>query len=159
MLRGALMTPTGQHVLLVWSGQAIERTWRSWGSPWYNLFKHEIQLGGLEEAEARRLIVEPVKGLFEYDEEAIAGILSYSQGVPYQIQRLCSACVRRLLDEERDRITVADVDVVHQQLVASDRAQATQDGAAPLTYEVKTKSQPIAEENSDYAPSDPEETP
>jgi ligand-binding sensor domain-containing protein len=157
MLRGALMTPTGQRVLLVWSGQAIERTWRTWGSPWYNLFKDEIQLGGLEEAEARRLIVEPVKGLLRYDEEAMARILSYSQRIPYRIQRLCSACVRRLLAEERFQVTAADVDAVRHQVDAGDQARADQYGAAPLTYEMKTTSQPMAEEEAGYDPNDPQE--
>jgi hypothetical protein len=157
MLRGALMTPTGQHVLLVWSGQAIARTWRSWGSPWYNLFKHEIRLGGLDEAAARRLIVEPVKGLFQYDEEAIVRILDYSQRVPYQVQRLCSACIRRLLAEERYQVSAADVDAAYHHLDIGDRAQADQDDAAPLTYQVETTSQSIAEEQPGYDPGDPEE--
>ena len=87
----------------------------------------------------------------------MARILSYSQRIPYRIQRLCSACVRRLLAEERFQVTAADVGAVCQQMDAGDQARADQDGAAPLTYEMKPASQPLAEEESGYDPNDPQE--
>ena len=55
-LRGLLMTPTGGSIKLVWSGQSLSREWHLSTSPWYNLFKNELHLGGLEDADAIRLI-------------------------------------------------------------------------------------------------------
>jgi len=62
-LRGLFMTPVGQQVRLVWSGQHLDRTWKLNTSPWYNLFKEPVYLAGLSEEAATRLIREPVQGL------------------------------------------------------------------------------------------------
>jgi len=123
-LRGLLMTPVGGHVKLVWSGQAINREWHLESSPWYNLFKQEIHLGGLEEEAAVRLIREPARGVFTYEDEAVRRILEHAERKPYFIQRLCSLCVRRLLAENRFQITADDVEVVWRELQAEDARRA-----------------------------------
>ncbi len=82
-LRGLLMTPVGRHVKLAWSGQTMNREWRLESSPWYNLFKREIHLSGLEEEAAVRLIREPVKRVFTYDDEAVQRILELTGYKPY----------------------------------------------------------------------------
>jgi len=148
-LRGLLMTPVGGHVKLVWSGQTMNREWHLESSPWYNLFKQEIHLGGLEEQAAVRLIQEPVKGVFTYEDEAIRRILELTDRKPYPIQRLCSLCVRRLLAENRFRITADDVEAAWQEVQAEDARRAAE-GAVSPSYEVRRPALTVAEERTEY---------
>lgn len=148
-LRGLLMTPVGGHVKLVWSGQTMNREWHLESSPWYNLFKQEIHLGGLEEEAAVRLIREPVKGVFTYEDEAIQRILELTDRKPYPIQRLCSLCVRRLLAENRFRITTDDVEAAWQEVQAEDARRAAE-GAVSSSYEVRRPALTVAEERTEY---------
>lgn len=148
-LRGLLMTPVGGHVKLVWSGQTMDREWHLESSPWYNLFKREIRLSGLEEKAAGRLIREPVKGVFTYDDEAIQRILALTGCKPYPIQRLCSFCVRRMLGEDRFQITVEDVETAWQELQAEDARRAAE-GATDPTYRAPRPAWTVAEEETDY---------
>jgi len=148
-LRGLLMTPTGGHVKLVWSGQRMNREWHLESSPWYNLFKREIHLGGLEEEAAVRLIREPVRGVFTYEDEAIRGILELTGRKPYPIQRLCSLCVRRLLAENRFCITADDVEAAWKELHAEDARRAAE-GATDQTYEVTHPAWSVAEGGAEY---------
>ncbi len=148
-LRGLLMTPVGNHVKLVWSGQAMNREWHLESSPWYNLFKQEIHLGGLEEDAAVRLIRQPVKGVFTYEDEAVRRILELAGYKPYPIQRLCSFCVRRLLAQNRSRITVADVEAARQELQAEDMRRAAE-GATDTTIQPARPVLTVAEERAEY---------
>ena len=148
-LRGLLMTPVGRHVKLVWSGQTMNREWHLESSPWYNLFKREIHLGGMEEESAARLIREPVKGVFTYDDEAVQRILELTSNKPYPIQRLCSFCVRRTLRENRFRITIDDVSAAWQELQAEDTRRAAE-GATKPAYEAPRPAWAVAEEGTEY---------
>ncbi len=147
-LRGLLMH-TGEHISLVWSGQTMDREWKLDTSPWYNLFKREIHLAGIDKAAADRLIRQPVKGVYEYDDDAVERIFQYSNYEPYRIQRLCSACVRRLLDAGRGRVTVEDVDAAYQALAAEDGRQSSE-SSAPVSYQVLSPARQVAEKKADY---------
>ena len=83
-------------------------------------------MASLSGAAAVRLIREPVKGLFTFDDRAVAHVMRYSGGKPYAIQRLCSAVVRQALAEERSQITAEDVQQAHRALVAEDQRRAAQ---------------------------------
>jgi histone H3/H4 len=125
-LRGLLMR-FPRRILLVWSGQALNRDWHLETSPWYNVFKREIHLGAFsegEEAEVMRLIQEPVRGLLDYDDEAVTQILAYTGCKPEAIQRLCSKAVRQALNAGRRRIIVEDVHHAHQLLAEEDATRA-----------------------------------
>jgi len=148
-LRGLLMTPVGGHVKLVWSGQTMNREWHLESSPWYNLFKREIRLAGLEEEAAVRLVREPVKEVFTYEDEAVQRILEFTDHKPYTIQRICSFCVRRLLVEDRYRVTTDDVEAAWGELQAEDARRAAE-GAAGLTYEAGRPAWGVAEEGAEY---------
>ena len=149
-LRGLLMTPVGNHVKLVWSGQAMNRKWHLESSPWYNLFKQELRLGGLEEEAATRLIQEPVRGIFTYEDEAARRILELTGHEPYPIQRLCSLCVRRLLAEKnRFRVTADDVKTAWQDMQAEDARRAAE-GATDLTYQPSRPAWAVAEKGAEY---------
>jgi hypothetical protein len=149
-LRGLLMMPVGRRVKLVWSGQAMNREWHLGSSPWYNLFKRDIPLGGLEEEAAVRLIREPVRGDLTYEDEAVRRILELTGHKPYPIQRLCSFCVRRLLAEKnRFRVKVDDVEAAWQDMQAED-ARRTAEGATDLTYQPSRPAWAIAEKGTEY---------
>ena len=150
-LRGLLMTSAGRHVKLVWSGQAIDREWHLDTSPWYNLFKDEIRLMAFtDEQEARRLVTQPVEGRYKYKKDAVDLILRYSELRPYDIQRLCSACVSRILAEKRPRsITVEDVEAAHQEMIAEDERKATEEQATG--YRLTPAGQPVAESSTEYS--------
>jgi hypothetical protein len=114
-LRGLLQKPLiNQHVRLVWSGVGIDRTWHSETSPWFNLFKTEFHMGSLEPEEARRLILEPVAGVYNYEDEAVAKIFALTECKPYLIQRLCGNCIDYLQEQstKRDHITRQDIEAV-----------------------------------------------
>ena len=149
-LRGLLMMPVGRRVKLVWSGQAMNREWHLESSPWYNLFKQEIHLGGLEEEAAARLIREPVGGIFTYEDEAVRHILELTGREPYPIQRLCSFCVRRLSGKKNHfRVTADDVEAAWQDMQAED-VRRTAEGATDLTYQSSRPAWAIAEKGTKY---------
>jgi len=58
------------------------------GSPWWNVFK-EIPVLPLTYSEARRLVIEPARGLFRFENAAVERILSLSEYKPMGIQQLC----------------------------------------------------------------------
>ena len=94
--RGVLMDAVGQeHLRLVWSGLGITPI-KDDTSPWYNLFAPPIHLAPLDRETAVRLITEPVKGIYQYDEAAIALILEQSGGRPYEVQSLCHAVIEHV---------------------------------------------------------------
>ena len=98
------------------AGVTIQRVAQSVTSPWYNLFL-ELQLDPLQESVARQLVVEPVKGNYTYQDDALAQILHYSDLKPQEVQRLCWLSVNCMLDRTADApwtpgagvITAADV--------------------------------------------------
>jgi len=154
-LRGLLMTPLGRQVKLVWSGQTMNREWHLETSPWFNLFKHDIDLAGLEEEAAVRLIRQPVKGVFTYDDEAVSRILHHSDRQPYIIQRLCSFCVRQLLAEDRFRVAAEDVETAYRAMQDEDARRAAEEMAPQAIYAPPAPVQPLAEDRGEYEADEP----
>jgi hypothetical protein len=76
-------------------------------------------------------------------------IFQYSDVEPYRIQRLCSACVHRLLDAGRDRVTAEDVEAAYQALAAEDGRQSSE-SSAPVSYQVLSPARQVAEKKADY---------
>lgn len=118
-LRGVLMDAVGQeHLRLVWSGLGITPI-KDDTSPWYNLFTPPIRLAPLDRETAVRLITEPVKGMYQYDEAAIALILEQTGGRPYEVQALCHAIIEHVKHRNQGqkisqpvRVTPSDVEAV-----------------------------------------------
>jgi hypothetical protein len=117
--RRILMKRFARQVGVVASGVHVFREWSREESPFRNLFV-EIHLGTMEEEAARRLITEPVKGIYSYDDEAVDLILRYSEHKPWRIQRLCLEVVNRLLAERRARVTRQDVEEVHRRMLTEE---------------------------------------
>ncbi len=78
---------------------------------WAELFSGAIHraVGLLDEANAARLIVEPVRGFLEYDDLAVDKILRLTAGHPYFVQVLCHAVI---FDANRERRMVVTADEV-----------------------------------------------
>ena len=108
-LRSLFMRAFADNLVSVVSGVAIKKHWEREGSPWYNFFQ-EIEIKALDPAEARSLIEAPVRGVFSFEEGTADEIVRRTAGKPYLIQRLCSGLVDRMHQEQRRRITSADVD-------------------------------------------------
>ncbi len=108
------------------AGVHISKEWERLESPWYNLFL-EMELPPLSREEAARLIREPVKGVYSYEDEAVEAIWEYSQGHPQRVQQLCLEAVNRLLREKRSRVTKADVESVYREIAAWEGVQEAQE--------------------------------
>jgi tetratricopeptide (TPR) repeat protein len=89
--------------------------WSVFGSALYK------QIGTLEEDDARKLIVEPVAGVLQYDDATVGRILQMTSGHPYFVQRLCQSLFNEFISK-KGTITRGDVDKIIEAVV--ERAQA-----------------------------------
>ena len=144
-LRRIFMKTFARNLGAVVAGVHISKEWDRLESPWYNLFL-EMELPPLSREEAVRLIREPVKGVYSYEDEAVEAIWEYSQGHPQLVQQLCLEAINRLLQEERSRVTKADVESVYREIAASEKAQEEREERERSRPPVKR----VAEEGSTY---------
>lgn len=70
------------------------------------------EIGLLEEQNAKRLIIEPAKGVLEFNPDVIQAILELSAGHPYLTQVLCFALFSQARDEQRWQVIRADVESI-----------------------------------------------
>lgn len=110
-LRSLFMKRFAENLAAVVAGVRIRKEWEKEGSPWYNFFE-EIEVDAIAPEEARRLVLEPVRGLFRFEPGAAERIVALTGGKPFQIQRRCLALVQRLHEEGRRTITLADVEAL-----------------------------------------------
>jgi AAA+ ATPase superfamily predicted ATPase len=110
-LRSLFMKSFAENLVSVVSGVEIKKQWAKEGSPWYNFFE-ELEVKPLATADARRLIEEPIRGMFKLEDGVSDRIVELTDGKPYLIQKLCISLVTRLHEEHRRTLTVADVNAV-----------------------------------------------
>jgi hypothetical protein len=79
-------------------------------SPWWNFFR-ELEIRPLTSSEVKRLIVQPVRGLFTYDPAVIEEITARAEGKPLRVQTLCAEIVRQrhLKRRWRKRLIMEDL--------------------------------------------------
>lgn len=118
-LRSVFMKTFAERLVAVMSGSYIRKTWTSEGSPWYNFFE-EIQVPPLDREEARQLILEPVRGMFRYDEAAVERILEYSACRPYDVQRLCINAINHVIEQKRRRVRGEDIEQLRPLILTSE---------------------------------------
>ena len=121
-LRRIFMKTFARNLGAVVAGVHISKEWERLESPWYNLFL-EMELPPLSREETVRLIKEPVKSIYSYEDEAVEAIWEYSQGHPQLVQQLCLEAVNQLLQEKRSRVTKADVESVYREIATWEKAQ------------------------------------
>jgi tetratricopeptide (TPR) repeat protein len=107
-LRSLFMKSFAENLVAVVSGVSIKREWNREGSPWYNFFE-ELDVGPFRPEDARRLVTEPVRGIFRIDDDAVERILEITGCRPYRIQKLCMRLVNTMHEKNTRRITLADV--------------------------------------------------
>ena len=114
-LRSIFMKSFAQYMVAVMAGININTTWKSEGSPWYNFFE-QLELHPFDQTQAKDLITAPVRGVYQYEPNAIDRIIELSNGKPYLIQKLCVNLVAHALNEGRRNITSSDVDFVFKEI-------------------------------------------
>jgi tetratricopeptide (TPR) repeat protein len=114
-LRSIFMKSFAQYLVAVMAGIHINTTWKSEGSPWYNFFE-QLELHPFDSVNAKDLITNPVRGVYQYESEAIERIIELSDGKPYLIQKLCVNLVAHALNEGRRSIRKDDVDFVFKEI-------------------------------------------
>jgi len=144
--RRILMKKFARQIGIVASGVHVFREWSREESPFRNLFV-EIHLDPLEEQEARRLVTEPVNGIYDYDSEAVDLILRYSERKPWRIQRLCLEVVNRLLAERRTRVTGQDVEDIYRHVLTEEAQSSAGQGEYPAVLPARL---PVAEGKAAY---------
>lgn len=130
-LRRIFMRDFAATVGAVVAGIQISKEWDRVESPWYNLF-NEIAMTPFTRAQAIELLIEPVRGYYLYEPEAIEFILAQSEGRPFRIQQYALEAVNHMLRERRRRITRADVEYAHELILATSAAAGAAAGAAAL---------------------------
>lgn len=83
---------------------------------------HSLRIGFLDEADARELIEQPVKGFPNiYKHEAVEGILALTHSQPYLVQLLCGLLVEKMNHERREPpesyVVPGDVEAVIPQVL------------------------------------------
>ena len=107
-LRRVFMSSQAYNLGAVVAGTQISKAWDRAESPWYNLF-NEIQLDPFSPADARCLLIEPVRGAYEWEEVALGFALARAEGRPFRLQQYGLQAVNHMLAEGRRRINLADV--------------------------------------------------
>jgi len=115
------MSSQAYNLGAVVAGIQISKAWDRVESPWYNMF-NEIQVDPFPQDEARRLLVEPVRGVYEWEGPALEFVLAHADGRPYRLQQFGLQAVNHMLAEGRERINLADVEAADRLI---ERAHAT----------------------------------
>ncbi len=118
-LRRLFMEKFAPFVGAVVAGVGISKEWDREESPWYNLFT-EMELQAFTRGNAEELIREPVKGIYEFENDAVEFIWKHSKGKPHRIQQLCMEAVNSMLDDKRSRVTLDDAIQAFNHLVVTD---------------------------------------
>lgn len=106
-LRGIFMKDFAEHLSCVMAGIHLKKEWDSAGSPWYNFFE-QIPVEPFAEEAARALVLDPVKGIFSYEPEAVNLIVEGTSRHPYLIQKVCVALIGTKLQAGSFRVTAAE---------------------------------------------------
>ncbi len=114
--RRILQDVFARNVGAVLSGVYISKAWDRLESPWYNMFV-EVIVPPLNRYEAELLMRSPVRGFYEWEDDAVAFVWQRSMGRPHRIQQLAREAVNLMLDEGRRRITLKDVRRAYERVV------------------------------------------
>ena len=112
-LRRVFMSPLAANLGAVVAGIQISKTWDRLESPWYNMF-NEMPLELFTAEQARQLLVEPVRGIYEWDPGAIEYVIQQSEGYPHRLQQYALEAVNQMSAAGRKRITLEDVQAAHE---------------------------------------------
>lgn len=114
-LRRIFMRDFSSTLGAVVAGIQISKAWDRVESPWFNMF-NEIELTPFDREQATELLEEPVREVYSYDPAALEAIIEHSNGRPFRLQQYGLEAVNHMLAQNRNRITLADVDVAHTRI-------------------------------------------
>ncbi len=106
--------------LLLAGTQRLEGLTSAYWSVFFNLASHR-RLANLTPEAARQLMIDPMKGLLEFDHFAIEKIRALTGDQPYLIQLFCHALVQHCQTSAKDYITINDVNMVLKEVEQSGR--------------------------------------
>src|SRR6266508_4022267 len=109
--RRIFMNDYAAYLSCVFAAVHIQRQWKRYESPLYNLFQ-QIELPPLARADTELLARTPVRGRYDYDEDAIDLIYQLSKGRPMKIQLLCLEAVNYIREQGRKNVTLKDIERV-----------------------------------------------
>lgn len=109
--RRIFMNDYAAYLSCVFAAVHIQRQWKRYESPLYNLFQ-QIELPPLARADTELLARTPVRGRYEYDESAIDLIYQLSKGRPMKVQLLCLEAVNYIREQGRKNVTLKDIERV-----------------------------------------------
>ena len=112
-LRRIFMSPLATNLGAVVAGIQISKAWDRVESPWYNMF-NEIALEPFTDEQARQLLIEPIRGTYDWDPEALEFVLQHAEGRPYRLQQYALEAVNQMLVAKRSHITLEDVQAAHE---------------------------------------------
>ncbi|KAM3092955.1 tetratricopeptide repeat protein [Phormidesmis sp. 146-35] len=92
------------------------------------------EVGFLDNRSAEQLITQPARGVLEYTPDTIAAILELSAGHPYFTQLICFALFAQAREENRWKITRADVQRVVDNGEGTGRGRAIELGEGGITW-------------------------
>lgn len=124
-LRRIFMREFAASLGAVVAGIEISKEWERVESPWFNLF-NEIAMAPFSRQEAIQLLVEPVRGYYIYEPEALEFILEQCEGRPYRLQQYGMESVNEMLRHKRRRITKRDALAAHATIQANSQLGVTQ---------------------------------
>jgi hypothetical protein len=100
----------GPNVSFVFAGTHLLREFASeYQSIMFNI-AHTLKLGHLSESDTRRLVVEPVQGMLQYDTDAQNYVYRLTRGHPYFTQLMCYEIVKQQKQLQKSYTTVSDVE-------------------------------------------------
>jgi len=120
--RRIFMNDYAAYLSCVFAAVHIQRQWKRYESPLYNLFQ-QIELPPLARADTELLARTPVRGRYEYDEDAINLIYALSKGRPMKIQLLCLEAVNYIREQGRKNVTRMDIERVADTVKGHDEWQ------------------------------------
>jgi hypothetical protein len=120
-LRRIFMQTFARNLGAVVAGVQISKAWDRVESPWYNLF-NEIRLPLFTPKEARDLVEEPVRGVYQWDRDAVQFVIEKGEGRPYRIQQHCLEAVNQMIEIGRSHITLEDVRRAYE-IIQRDRSE------------------------------------
>jgi hypothetical protein len=109
--RRILSSDLSAQLGVVGAAIGVDKDWERAGSPWYNLFVG-VPLAPFDATQARNLLEEPVRGVYDWSPEALDAVVVRAAGSPFLLQRYGFEAVNRMIAEGRTSIAICDVEAV-----------------------------------------------
>jgi GAF domain-containing protein len=117
--RRIFMNDYAAYLSVVFVAVEIQRQWKRYESPLYNLFQ-QIEIPPLTRADTELLVRTPVRGRYSYDQVAVELIYQISDGRPMRVQHLCLEAINYLREQGRTNVTAEDIKYVNEGLKGQD---------------------------------------